>query len=91
MKKLKNIPKFRNESEETEFWAKHDSTEYVDWSKAKKVILPNLKPSSKSIPIRFPVPLLERIKVLANKNNIPYQSLIKTYLADRIEKEFHKV
>ena len=91
MKKPKSIPKFKNEKEESEFWTIHDSTEYADWSKAKRVIFPNLKPTSTSIPIRFPLPLLERIKALANKNHVPYQSLIKTFLAERIDKEFHKV
>ena len=89
MKKLKKIPKFKNEQEEADFWATHDSTEYLDWSSAKKVVFPNLKPSSRSIPIRFPEFLLERLKLLANKKQVPYQSLLKTYLAERIEKELH--
>lgn len=89
MKKLKEIPKFKNEEEEREFWSRHDSTDYIDFSKGKKVIFPNLKPTSKSIPIRFPVSLLERLRYLANKRHIPYQSLLKVFLEERIEKELH--
>ena len=87
MKKLKKIPEFKTEAEEFEFWATHDSTEYLDLSKAKSAMFPNLKPSSRSVPIRFPLPLLERIKILANKRHVPYQSLLKMFLADRVEHE----
>jgi len=87
MKKLKKIPEFKTEAEEFEFWATHDSTEYLDLSKAKSAMFPNLKPSSRSVPIRFPLPLLERIKNLANKRHVPYQSLLKMFLADRVEHE----
>jgi len=90
MKKLKKIPEFKSENEEFEFWATHDSTEYFDLSKAKSVRFPNLKPSSRSVPIRFPIPLLERIKILANKRHIPYQSLLKMFLSDRVEHELQK-
>lgn len=86
-KKLKPIPKFKNEDEEREFWATHDSTEYIDWSKAKEVIFPNLKPTTKSISLRLPEYLLARIKQLANARDVPYQSLMKIFLAERIEKE----
>ena len=89
MKKLKQIPKFKNVEEESKFWIKHDSTDYIDWSKAKRVVFSNLKPSSKSVPIRFPNYLLERIKVLAHKRDVPYQSLIKIFLGERVEKELH--
>ncbi len=89
MKQLKEIPKFKTEEAESEFWAKHDSTEYVDFSKGKKVIFPVLKPSSRSIPIRFPMSLLERLKYLANRRHIPYQSLLKIFLSERIDKELH--
>ncbi len=91
MKKLKKIPKFKNEDEEFEFWATHDSTEYLDLSNAKSVRFPNLKPSSRSVPIRFPIPLLEHIKILANKRHIPYQSLLKIFLADRVDYELQKM
>ncbi len=88
MKKLKKIPNFKNEDEERDFWATHDSTEYIDWSKAKKnVVFPNLKPSTRSISIRLPESLIEAIKTLANKKDIPYQSLLKVFLAERVEKE----
>ena len=82
-KKPKLVPKFRTEAEERRFWQTHDSTEYVDWSRAERVRLPNLKPSTTSISLRLPVTLLERIKVVANKQDVPYQSLIKTWLADK--------
>ena len=82
-KNLKTIPKFRSEAEERRFWETHDSTDYVDWSKAERVRLPNLKPSTTSISLRLPVTLLDRIKVAANKRDVPYQSLIKTWLAEK--------
>lgn len=85
--KLKRIPKFRNEDEEREFWSKHDSTDYLDWKKAGKVTLPNLKPSVKTISIRLPQMMLEELKLLANKRDVPYQSLLKMFLAERIQKE----
>jgi predicted DNA binding CopG/RHH family protein len=84
-KKLKPIPKFNSEAEERAFWESHDSTDYVDWRKAESVRLPNLKPSTKSISIRLPESLLEKIKVEANKRDVPYQSLIKTWLAEKME------
>jgi predicted DNA binding CopG/RHH family protein len=83
-KKLEPIPRFANERKEREFWETHDSTEYVDWSKAKKVRLPNLKPSTIAISLRLPVTLLEEIKIAANKRDVPYQSLIKTWLAEKV-------
>jgi len=85
--KYKTIPDFKNEDEERAFWATHDSTDYLDWSKAKRFHLTRLKPSVRSISLRLPEALLERIKVLANKNDIPYQSLMKVYLSERVEKE----
>jgi predicted DNA binding CopG/RHH family protein len=85
--KLKRIPKFRNEDEEREFWSKHDSTDYLDWKKARRVTFPNLKPSVKTISIRLPQMMLEELKLLANKRDVPYQSLLKMFLAERIEKE----
>lgn len=86
-KKLKAIPKFKSEDEEREFWATHDSAEYIDWDKAEEVIFPNLKPTTKSISIRLPETLLARIKQLANSKDVPYQSLMKIFLAEGIEKE----
>jgi predicted DNA binding CopG/RHH family protein len=83
--KLKTVPRFRSEREEREFWESHDSTEYVDWSKAQRVRLPNLKPSTTAISLRLPLSLLDRIKVEANKRDVPYQSLIKTWLAEKVD------
>lgn len=89
-KKLKPIPKFRNENEERGFWATHDSTEYIDWNKAEEAIFPNLKPTTKKISLRLPEYLLYRIKELANAKDVPYQSLMKIFLAERVEKELVK-
>lgn len=87
MKKFKKIPKFKTEDEEREFWATADSSEYFDFSKAEGVIFPNLKPSTESISLRLPQYLLARIKQLANSKDVPYQSLIKVFLADRVDRE----
>jgi predicted DNA binding CopG/RHH family protein len=84
-KRLKAIPHFRSEAEERKFWETHDSTDYVDWSKAKAVNFPNLKPSTTSISLRLPVSLLERIKIAANEQDVPYQSLIKVWLAEKVD------
>ncbi|MBU0678027.1 MAG: BrnA antitoxin family protein [Verrucomicrobia bacterium] len=83
----KKIPKFKNEDEEREFWSKADSTDYVDWSKGKRVVFPNLKPSVKTISLRLPEALLEELKMLANKKDVPYQSLLKVYLAEKVGEE----
>ena len=83
MSKLKAIPSFKGEAEERKFWETHDSTDYVDWSKAQRARFPNLKPSTTAISIRLPSDLLERIKVAANKRDVPYQSLIKMWLAEK--------
>jgi predicted DNA binding CopG/RHH family protein len=85
MKKLKKIPTFKNEDKERDFWAIHDSTDYIDWSKAERAIFPNLKPSTESISLRLPKYLLARIKELANKKDVPYQSLMKIFLAEKVE------
>jgi len=84
----KAAPKFRTEDAEREFWASHDSTHYIDWRKAKRVTLPNLKPSSQTISIRLPKPMLDRLKLLANKRDVPYQSLLKMFVAERLKAEF---
>ena len=89
MKRLKKLPKFRSEDAEREFWATHDSTEYLDWSKAKRGLFPNLRPTSKLISIRFPVAVIDRLKTLANRREIPYQSLIKIFINREIERAFH--
>ena len=88
--KKRKTPKFKNEDQERDFWASHDSTEYVDWSKARDVILPNLKPTLKTISIRLPEIMIEELKLLANKRDVPYQSLMKIFLTERIEQELHK-
>jgi predicted DNA binding CopG/RHH family protein len=84
MKKLKPIPKFKNEDEAGKFWAAHDTTEYVDWSKAVHVKFPNLKPTTESVSVRFPKTMLSDIKILANKRDVPYQSLIKILLDEKL-------
>ena len=87
---MKDIPKLRNENEEHELWAEKDSTEFVDWSKAKRGVFTNLKPSTKTISLRLPESMLEELKLLANKNDVPYQSLVKVFLSERIESELQK-
>ena len=84
MSKLKSIPVFKTEADERRFWETHDSTGYIDWSKGERVRFPNLKPSTTAISIRLPSGLLERIKVAANKRDVPYQSLIKMWLAEKV-------
>ncbi|HNY71787.1 MAG TPA: BrnA antitoxin family protein [Syntrophorhabdus sp.] len=83
----KKIPQFKSEDEEREFWQNNDSTKYVDWKKAKRIALANLKPSVKTISLRLPESMLEELKLLANKRDVPYQSLAKMFLSDRIDKE----
>ena len=84
-KKRRPVPVFETEAEERAFWESHDSSDYVDWSKAKRVRFPNLKPSTKAISLRLPVDLLERIKMAANKRDVPYQSLIKVWLSEKVD------
>ena len=83
--KFRQIPTFSSEEEERRFWETHNSSDYVDWSKAQHVGFPNLKPSTTSISLRLPVTLLERIKIAANKRDMPYQSLIKAWLAEKVD------
>ncbi len=85
----KQIPNFASEDEERDFWSTHDSTEFVDWSDATRVTLSSLKPSTKTISIRLPELLLDELKLLANKRDVPYQSLLKVFLAERVEKELN--
>ena len=84
---MKKVKRFTAEDKERTFWAKANSTEYVDWGKAKRVLFPALKPSLKTISLRLPESMIEELKLLANKRDIPYQSLIKMFLAERINKE----
>ncbi|MBI3776472.1 MAG: BrnA antitoxin family protein [Gammaproteobacteria bacterium] len=83
-KKLKAIPQFASGKEEKKFWVTHDSTEYLDWSAAKRVRFPKLKPSTETISLRLLQALLERIKIEANKRDVPYQSLIKVWLSEKV-------
>lgn len=83
----KSIPVFKNEAEEQAFWEANDSSDYVDWTRAKRARLVNLRPSTKSISLRLPLPLLEQIKIAANQRDVPYQSLIKVWLSEKVEVE----
>jgi predicted DNA binding CopG/RHH family protein len=84
-KRTKPVPSFESEAEERLFWESHDSTDCIDWTRAERVRLPNLRPSTTSISLRLPVSLLERIKMAAHKRDVPYQSLIKTWLAEKLD------
>ena len=86
---MKKIPKFKTEAEEREFWANADSSDYIDWSKASRVLLPNIKPSLRTISLRLPEIMLEELKLIANKRDVPYQSLIKIFLSERLSKELN--
>lgn len=87
MKKLKEIPKFENEEQEREFWAKENSTEFIDWERAESVVLPNLKPATTTISLRMSESMLNKIRLVANKRDVPYQSLIKIFLKERLDEE----
>jgi predicted DNA binding CopG/RHH family protein len=84
----KPIPKFKSEDAEREFWATHDSTDYIDWRGGKRLTPAKLKPSSQTISLRLPKPMLDRLKLLANKRDVPYQSLLKMFVAERLKAEF---
>jgi predicted DNA binding CopG/RHH family protein len=86
----KKIPKFSTEEEERRFWQDHDSSEYLNWSDSEEVVFPKLKPSTKTISIRLPESMIEELKLLANKRDVPYQSLLKIFLSERIEAELHR-
>ena len=86
----KQIPKFESEDQERDFWETHDSTDYMDWSKAERVTLANLKPSTKTISIRLPESMLDELKLLANKRDVPYRALLKIFLAERIDQELRR-
>jgi predicted DNA binding CopG/RHH family protein len=87
----KPIPEFENEDEDREFWATHDSTDYIDWDQAERVVFPKPKPSTKTISLRLSESMLNEIRLLANKQDVPYQSLIKVFLRERIDKELYKL
>jgi predicted DNA binding CopG/RHH family protein len=90
-KKLKSVPSFQSEAEERAFWQTHDTADYFDLSKARRARLPNLKLSTTSISLRLPLDLLERIKVASNKKDVPYQSLIKVWLNEKVEADEHRM
>lgn len=87
VKQARQAPPFESESEEREFWETHDTADYVDWSRAKQAVFPKLKPSTETISLRLPAGLLAELRVLANKRDVPYQSLLKVFLAERIARE----
>jgi predicted DNA binding CopG/RHH family protein len=84
---MKKLPKHRSETEEMNFWAKTDSTEFIDWKAARRVTFSKLKPSLRTISLRLPEMMIEELKLLANKMDVPYQTLIKIYLSERVRKE----
>jgi predicted DNA binding CopG/RHH family protein len=84
MKRSKKIPKFKDEDAEREFWAKADSTEYIDWSRAQKLVLPKFRPTLRTISLRLPESMIAELKLLANQRDVPYQSLLKVFLAEKI-------
>lgn len=86
----KTIPEFQSEDEEREFWATHDSAEYLNWDNAERVIFPKLKPSTKTISLRMSESMLNELRLLANKRDVPYQSLIKVFLQERIDQELYR-
>ncbi|HEX3684634.1 MAG TPA: BrnA antitoxin family protein [Bryobacteraceae bacterium] len=83
----KRVPEFLSEESEREFWATHDSSEFVDWEAARRRKFPNLKPTLRTISLRLPVSMIKDLKILANKRDVPYQSLLKVFLAERLEQE----
>ncbi len=83
----KSIPKFKKEDEERDFWSENDSSEYLNWKSAERVLFPNLKPSTKAISLRLPESLLDALRQMANERDVPYQSLIKIFLQERIERD----
>ncbi len=83
----KQVPEFKNDDEEREFWSNNDSSEYLDWKKADRALFPNLKPSTRSISIRLTQPVLDALRQIANERDVPYQSLIKMFLQERVESE----
>lgn len=89
MNVLKKVPKCNSEDEEREFWAINDATEYMDFSQAEEAVFLNLKPTTKAISLRLPVSLIDRLKMLANKRDVPYQSLLKILLSEKVDEAFH--
>ena len=90
MKKVKKIPVFKNDEEERAFWSKNDASDYVDWRTSEKVVFSNLKPTTKTISLRLPEYIIDELKLLAHKQDVPYQSLIKIFLKERINQELRQ-
>jgi len=88
---MKKLPKFKTEAQERRFWQKHDSAEYLDWSDAREVMLPKLKPSTRTISLRLPESMIASLRVLANRRDVPYQSLLKIFVAERLEADLRTV
>lgn len=88
--KRKQLPKFKSEEQERSFWSDHDSVDFVDWSAAQRRTFPNLRPTLRTISLRLPESMIGHLKVLANKRDIPYQSLLKQFLAERLQRELSK-
>ena len=89
MTALKKVPKFKTEDDERDFWSTHDAMDYLDFSQAEETVFPNLKPSTRAISLRLPVSLIDRLKMLANKQDVPYQSLLKVLLAEKVDEVLH--
>ncbi len=89
MTALRKMPKFKNEKEERDFWSDHDATDYVDFADAREALFPSLKPTTRTISVRLPETLIDKLKTLANKRDVPYQSLLKVLLAEKVEEEMH--
>ena len=89
MSKLKPKPMFKSDAQEAAFWASHDSTEYIDYSKSRRMVFPKLKPSTETISLRLPISLLDQLKTLANKRDVPYQTLLKLFVLERVQAELH--
>lgn len=89
MRKLKARPTFKSDAQEAAFWATHDSTDYIDYSRSRRMIFPKLKPSTETISLRLPKSLLDKLKTLANKRDVPYQTLLKLFLLERVQAELH--
>ena len=89
MTALRKMPKLKNEKEERDFWSDHDATDYVDFSDAREALFPDLKPTTRTISVRLPETLIDKLKTLANKRDVPYQSLLKVLLAEKVEEEMH--
>ena len=90
MQKLKKRPTFKSDKQEADFWTSHDSTEYINYAKSQRVVFPRLKPSTETISLRLPKSLLDQLKTLANKRDVPYQTLLKLFVLERVEVELHR-